>query len=81
MLLLDGVEQLQTVELASLQPDVEQDETRPARGDGGNRLVAVARRSRAVALVLQNARDELADICLVVNYEDFRPHDYDPTTT
>ena len=33
MLLLDGVEQLQAVELAALQPDVEEDEVRPARGD------------------------------------------------
>ena len=33
MLLLDGVEQLQAVELAALQPDVEKDQVRPARDD------------------------------------------------
>src|SRR6185437_12263457 len=35
VLVLHGVEQLQAVEPGALQPDVEEDEVRPARGDGG----------------------------------------------
>ena len=67
VLLLDGVEQLQAVELGALQPDVEEDEVRPARHDGGQRLVAVARGARLVALVLQDAGDQVADIGFVVD--------------
>ena len=44
MILLDRVEELQPVETAALQPDVEEDEVRPARRHCCERLVAVARR-------------------------------------
>ena len=38
------------------------------------RLVAVARRARAVAFVLQDARDQFADIGFVVNNQDVGCH-------
>ena len=41
-----------------------------ALSNSGQRFVAVARRARIVSLVLQYARDQLADICFVVNDED-----------
>ena len=47
MLLLDDIEQLQPVETAALQPDVEEDEARAARLDCRERVVAVARGARA----------------------------------
>jgi hypothetical protein len=39
---LDLLEQLQAVELRALQPDVEQDQRRPAVGERLQRLAAVA---------------------------------------
>ena len=75
MLLLEAVEQLQAVEPAALQPDVEEDQIGPARDDGAERLVAVARGAGAVALVLQDARDQIADIRFVVDDQDIGCHD------
>ena len=74
MLLLDRVEQLQPVEPAALQPDVEEDQVRPPRLDLAKARVAVARGARAVALVLQDARDQLADIGFVVDDENVGRH-------
>ena len=67
---LDGVEHLQAVEPAALQPDVEKHQVGPARRNGGERVVAVARGARQVAFILQDAGDQLADIRFVVNDED-----------
>ena len=47
MFLLERVEQLQAVEPAALQPDVEKNQVGPARDDRGQRVVAVARGARA----------------------------------
>ena len=66
MLLLDDVEHLQPVEPAALQPDVEENEVGPPRLDRGERLVGGAGGARAVALVLEDSRHELADIGFVV---------------
>ena len=74
MLLLDGIEQLQPVQLAALQPDVEEDQVRPARRDGRQRVVAVARGARAVAFVLQNPGHQIADIGLVVDDQNICGH-------
>ena len=74
MRLLGDVEHLQAVEAAALQPDVENDELRPALLDGFERLVGIAREPRAVAVVLQKARDHLADVGLVVDDQDVRRH-------
>ena len=74
MLLLERVEQLQPVEAAALQPDVEEHQIGPPRHHGRQRVVAVARRAGAVAFVLEDARDQLADISLVVDDEDIGCH-------
>ena len=72
--LLDDVEHLEAVEPAALQPDVEDDELRPALLDGLQRLVGIARQPRAVTVVLQDAGDHLADVGLVVDDQDVRCH-------
>ena len=74
MLQLDGVQELEAVEPAPLQPDIQEKEVRPPRRDGSECIVAVARGARVVALVLQDAGDQLADICFVVNDEDVGRH-------
>src|SRR5712692_1135737 len=76
MLGLHAVEKLQPVEAASLQPDVEEDQVRAARAERGERLVAVARGARLVALVLQDTRDQLADVRFIIDDEDIGRHFY-----
>ena len=71
---LDLVEQRQAVEPRALQPDVEEDQPRHAVGDRRQRAVAVVRRAGFVALVAQDARDEFADVFLVVDDENVRRH-------
>ncbi len=70
MLLFDHLQQLQAVEPRALHPDVEQRELRPARLDGGDRFVGVAREPRRVALVLEDAGDEFANVVFVVDDQD-----------
>ncbi len=57
-----------------LQPDVEEYQVRAARYDGGERVVAVARGACAIALVLQNTGDQIADIGLIVDDQNFTGH-------
>ena len=68
--LLDDVEHLESVEAAALQPDVENDELRPALLDGLQGLVGIARQARAVPVVLQDAGDHLADVRFIVDDQD-----------
>ena len=74
MRLLGDVEHLEAVEAAALQPDVENDELRPAFLDGLQGLVGIACKPRAMAVVLQKSRDHLADIRFVVDDQDVRRH-------
>jgi hypothetical protein len=67
MLLLEAIEQLKTVKTAAMQPNVEENKIGLARNDRGQCFVAVARRARTVSLVLQNIRDQFANIRFVVN--------------
>ena len=60
---------------AALQPDIEKDEIGAARGDRAERGIAVMRDARRIALVLQDARNELADVGFVVNDENIGCHD------
>jgi hypothetical protein len=59
---------------AALEPNIEEHQIGPARHYGGKRLVAVAGRAGAMALVLKNARDQLADIRLIVDDQDIGCH-------
>src|SRR6476620_5620812 len=72
--LLDGIEQLQTVEFAALEPDIKKDQIWASRRYRRQRFIAVARRPRVVALILQDARDKIANIGLIVDYQNFRDH-------
>src|SRR5271170_2422390 len=74
MVLLESVEQLKTVEAASLQPDVEENEVGPPGNDCRERLVGVGGSARAVTFVLENPGDQLADIRLIVNDQDIGCH-------
>ena len=74
MVLLERVEQLQAVEAAALQPNVEENEIGPARNHRAERLVGIGGRARTVAFVLQNAGDQLADIRFIVHNEDIGWH-------
>jgi len=67
MACLDQVEDLQPVEARALQPDVQEDEVRTPRLDGGERLVGAPRSPAAVTFVVQDAGDEVADVGLVVD--------------
>ena len=73
VLLLEGIEQLQAIEPAALQPDVEKDQARPSCDDGPQGFVAIARRPGRVALVLEDAGDQLANIRFVIDDENLRP--------
>ena len=79
VLLLQNLQQLQTVEPRALQPDVEQDQMRPARLDRGQRLVGIARQTRAVALVGEDSRNEFADVVFVVDDQDIGGHQVEPS--
>ncbi len=68
--LFEGIEKLQAVEAAALQPNVEKHQIWPARDDSAQRLIAVARSTGAVAFILQDACDQFANIGFVVDYED-----------
>src|SRR5262249_56580090 len=70
----ERVQQLQPVETAALQPDVEKDQVRPARLDRRHGVVAVAGGAGVVAFVLKDAGDQLADIGFVVDNEDIGRH-------
>ncbi len=61
---------LQPVETAALQPDIEENEVWAACDYGTERIIAVLRGTRAVAFVLQDARDQFADIRFIVDNED-----------
>ena len=47
---------------------------RPARRDRGERLVGIARQPGAVALVVENAGDEFANVVLVVDDQNIGGH-------
>ena len=74
MLPLHRIEQLQPVEPAALQPDVEEYEIGPAARDMRQRVVAVARGARDKAFILQDAGNKLPDIRFVVDNEDVICH-------
>src|ERR1043166_6250790 len=69
MFLFDGAEQLQPVEPAALQPDVEKHQARAPRFYRRERVVAVARGARAIPFVLENSRYQLTNVALVIDDE------------
>jgi hypothetical protein len=75
---LDLVQQRQTVELAALHPDIEEDQPRGAVGNRCQRAVAVVRGAGLVALVGKNARDNLANVVFVIDDQNIRGHMHFP---
>ncbi len=69
VLALEHVEQLQPVEPRPLHPDVEKDEARPTPRDFVEAAVGIVGLPGFIALVFENARDEVADVVLVVDDE------------
>ena len=74
MLRLHRVEQLQPVEPTALQPDVEINQAGSAARDMRQRVVAVTRRARDVAFVLQDAGNQFPDVRFVVDYQNVIGH-------
>src|SRR5439155_7769751 len=74
VVLLDLLQQLQPVELAALQPDVQKHQMRAAVGNFGQRRIAVARGPGAKALVVENARHQIANIGLVIDNQNVICH-------
>src|SRR6185437_6416434 len=72
MLALDEIEDLDSVETAPLQPDVENDKLRTTLAHGIKRGVAVRRHAGFKPLVVKDARNQIADVFLIVDDEDFR---------
>ena len=71
---LDLLQQLQPVEPRSLQPDVEQHHRRAPLLDRVERGGAVGRGAHRIALVLEHAADQVADVGLIVHYQHFKRH-------
>ncbi len=74
MQLLDLVQKCQPVQARSLQPDVEEDETRHPVGDRSQSAVGVVGRARLVAFVVEDAGDQFANVLLIVNDQNVRRH-------
>src|SRR5690606_29461322 len=68
------LEDVDPVEPAVLQPDIEDDQIRRARVDRREGGVAVPGHAHAMALVLENVADKPADVGLVVHYQNVGPH-------
>src|SRR5579863_2267758 len=64
---LHDLQYLEPVELAALQPNIEDDERGLARADRVERLAAIARLPRLVAFVAENAAHQAADIGFVID--------------
>ncbi len=74
MLVLDALEHIETVETRALQPDIEDDQRGTALGyrcEGG---IRIAGQACLIALVLENAADQFADIGFVIDDEDVSGH-------
>ena len=74
MVPLDLLQQLQPVELAALQPDVEKHQMRAAIGDFRQRRIAVARGPGGKTLVVENARNQIANIGFVIDNQNVICH-------
>src|SRR5665647_894283 len=71
---LDLLQQLQPIELAALQPDVEEHQMGAAISDFRQRRIAVARGPGGESLVVENARDQIANISFVIDNQNVTCH-------
>ena len=72
LLALDDIEHLDAVQPAALQPDVQDHQLGAARAHGRQRRFTVARGAGGIALVGEDARDQVADIGLIIDDQNFR---------
>jgi hypothetical protein len=77
MLLLDHLQNLQTIETRSLQPDIEKDEVGTPRLDLLQRFIRMAGGAGSETLVFKNTGNEFTDIGLVVNNQNISAHSGD----
>ena len=75
---LDLLEQLKPVELASLQPDIEENQVRPAIGDFRQSTVAVAGGARFKAFIIENTGDQFPDVRFVIDDQYVIRHELRP---
>ena len=71
---LDLLEQLQAVEPRPLKPHVEQDQARTAVLDRVERARAVGGGADRIAFIFKHARDQFADVGLIVDDQYFKRH-------
>jgi len=72
----DYVEELQAVELAALQPDVEDHQRRPALTHGVDGFGAVVGATGSVALILKDTCDQRADVAFVIDDKNIVAHGF-----
>ena len=78
---LDRIEYLEPVQLTAMEPYIEQDEARAFLVhslEGGR---AIGGRSALVPFVAQDTCYELADVTLIVHYEDVQCHNQIPVSS
>ena len=74
IVLLDLLQQLQPVELAALQPDVEKHQMRPPIGDFRQRRIAVARGPGGKTFIVEDAGNQIPNIRLVIDNQNVICH-------
>ena len=71
---LDQVKQFQPVHAAAGHPDVEHQQRGLAGSQAGQRRLGIGGRAHLIALILQDARHQFADVRLVVDHQDISRH-------
>ena len=74
MLALKHIEQLQSVKPRALHPDVEKHQAGAAAGNFIQPAIGIMGLSRLIAFVLEDPRDQVADIVLVINDQNIQSH-------
>src|SRR5690606_28342807 len=74
MALANDIEKLKPVKLAALKPDIENDKAGTARLDGSECLVAVSGAARIIAFIVENTRDQFANIRFIIHNQNIRRH-------
>ncbi len=74
VLALEHVEQLQTVQSRPLHPYVEKDQARAPACDFVEPAVGIVRLPRLIALILEDAGDQIADVVFVVDDQNIECH-------
>ena len=79
MVVLDNFEEFETVDLAALQPDVENHDCRQPRANRGQRRLAAFGLARIVAFVLEDAGNQQPNVGLVLDDQHIMRHGMPPS--